>query len=227
MMRFNHNRTTAATRVLALVAVVVALLCFSITANACNFEWNTIQTGQSVNGEYTPFVALGELNQNAIYKLELIPTGGEIIVDVDTAVDYGSIWAMSDDGVNYEPFIFEGVPSQIYDSISDACEPVISTPYSINSANLRFMYADFTLYEQVEVRQQSVLGGLITTMFSAFSETIGGLADGVKDMFMNLLYEDPTASVLVLSDFAKFGFLMMGLSMALGLGYFIIRKIRG
>ena len=68
---------------------------------------------------------------------------------------------------------------------------------------------------------------IISTMFSGFSDTISGLATGVKDMFMNFLYVDPTAEVLVLSDFAKFGFVMAGLSMALGLGYFIIRKIRG
>lgn len=70
------------------------------------------------------------------------------------------------------------------------------------------------------------MGELITTMFSGFGETITGLATGVKDMFMNLIYTDPTAEVLVLSDFAKFGFVLAGLSMALGLGYFIIRKIR-
>ena len=64
-------------------------------------------------------------------------------------------------------------------------------------------------------------------MFSGFTDTIGGLAGGVKDMFMNILYVDPSASELVLSDFAKFGFLMGGLTMALGLGYFIIRKVRG
>ena len=71
------------------------------------------------------------------------------------------------------------------------------------------------------------MGELITTMFSGFTNTITGLSTGVKDMFMNLLYEDPTATTLVLSDFAKFGFVMAGLSMALGLGYFVIRKIRG
>ena len=71
------------------------------------------------------------------------------------------------------------------------------------------------------------MGELITEMFSTFSTTISGLAGGVKDMFMNILYVDPQASELVLSDFAKFGFVMAGLSLALGLGYFIIRKIRG
>ena len=70
------------------------------------------------------------------------------------------------------------------------------------------------------------MGELITEMFSTFSTTISGLAGGVKDMFMNLLYVDPAAETLVLSDFAKFGFVMAGLSLALGLGYFIIRKIR-
>lgn len=70
------------------------------------------------------------------------------------------------------------------------------------------------------------MGELITEMFSTFSTTISGLASGVKDMFMNILYVDPNASTLVLSDFAKFGFVMAGLSLALGLGYFIIRKIR-
>lgn len=71
------------------------------------------------------------------------------------------------------------------------------------------------------------MGELITEMFSTFSTTITGLATGIKDMFMNLIYVDPTAQTLVLSDFAKFGFIMAGLSMALGLGYVIIRKIRG
>ena len=71
------------------------------------------------------------------------------------------------------------------------------------------------------------MGELITVMFENFSTTITGIATGVKDMFMNILYVDPSASELVLSEFAKFGFAMAGLSMALGLGYFIIRKIRG
>ena len=71
------------------------------------------------------------------------------------------------------------------------------------------------------------MGELITSMFSSFSDVISGLAGGVKDMFMEMLYVDPLAETLVLSDFAKFGFVMAGLSLALGLGYFIIRKIRG
>lgn len=70
------------------------------------------------------------------------------------------------------------------------------------------------------------MGSLIQTMFSGVTETVQGLASGVKDMFLNLIYEDPAASEKVVSEFAEFSFLLMGVSLALGLGYFIIRKIR-
>lgn len=70
------------------------------------------------------------------------------------------------------------------------------------------------------------MGELITTMFSGVTDTITGLGTAIKDMFMNLLFVDPSASDLVLSEFAKFSFLLMGVSLALGLGYFIINKIR-
>lgn len=67
---------------------------------------------------------------------------------------------------------------------------------------------------------------LITTMFSGVSQSVTGLASAIKDMFLNILYVDPEAEVLVLSEFAKFSFLFMGVSLAFGLGYFILRKIR-
>lgn len=70
------------------------------------------------------------------------------------------------------------------------------------------------------------MGSLIQTMFSGVTETVQGLASGIKEMFLNLIYENPTASEKVVSEFAEFSFLLMGVSLALGLGYFIIRKIR-
>lgn len=70
------------------------------------------------------------------------------------------------------------------------------------------------------------MGSLIQTMFSGVTETVEGLASGVKQMFLHLIYEDPSASEKVVSEFAEFSFLLMGVSLALGLGYFIIRKIR-
>lgn len=65
---------------------------------------------------------------------------------------------------------------------------------------------------------------LVGEMFTSFRTVIDGLTDGIKGMFNNILWVDGTASS-GLSHFAKFGFAMAGLSLALGLGYVIISKI--
>lgn len=70
------------------------------------------------------------------------------------------------------------------------------------------------------------MGTLITEIFTGFSEAIKGIAGGIKDAFMNILYVDPSAEALVISDFAKFGFVMLGLSLAIGLVYGAVRLIR-
>lgn len=70
------------------------------------------------------------------------------------------------------------------------------------------------------------MSDLITTLFSGFTETIKGLGSGIKEAFMNVLYVDPTATNPVISDVAKFGFLVAGLSMAVGLVYGAVRLIR-
>ncbi len=70
------------------------------------------------------------------------------------------------------------------------------------------------------------MGELIRELFSGFTTTIEGLGNGIKTAFMQLLYADPTAESLVLSDVAKFGFVMIGLSMAVGLVYFLFGLIR-
>lgn len=86
-----------------------------------------------------------------------------------------------------------------------------------------FAVSDVKLYVTYTVEQES--DGLIKTMFSGFGETINGLTNGIKSLFVNILYVDGT-SASGLSHFAKFGFLMGGLTMALGLGYVIINKLR-
>lgn len=70
------------------------------------------------------------------------------------------------------------------------------------------------------------MGELISELFSGFTTAIEGLGEGIKSAFMQLLYADPTAETLVLYDVAKFGFVMIGLSMAIGLVYFMFRLIR-
>lgn len=67
---------------------------------------------------------------------------------------------------------------------------------------------------------------LITTLFSSFTEAMKGMGSGIKDAFLNVLYVNPTAETLVVSDFAKFMFLTAGLAMAIGLIYGAVRLIR-
>lgn len=67
---------------------------------------------------------------------------------------------------------------------------------------------------------------LITTMFSTVSTTATGLGSGIKEMFLNLIWENPTAAERVLSDFSKFSFMMLGVGLVLGLGYVTLRALR-
>lgn len=98
--------------------------------------------------------------------------------------------------------------------------PYLDVPLKLSGvtsvSNVR-LYVTYT----VEIMSE----GLIQTMFGGFGETINGLTNGIKSMFVNILYVDGT-SASGLSHFAKFGFLMGGLTMALGLGYVIINKLR-
>jgi hypothetical protein len=72
-----------------------------------------------------------------------------------------------------------------------------------------------------------VLSDLLNEIWTAFDSTIKGLSGGIKDAFLEIVYEDPAATTKVLSDFGKFGFLMIGLSLAVGLVYGAVRMIRG
>lgn len=68
---------------------------------------------------------------------------------------------------------------------------------------------------------------LINQIFTGFTDAIKGIASGLKDSFEQIIYVDPSATEKVLSDFAKFSFIMMGLSLAFSIVFLIVRKIRG
>lgn len=68
---------------------------------------------------------------------------------------------------------------------------------------------------------------LINQIFTGFTDAIKGIAGGLKNAFEHIIYVDPLASEKVLSDFAKFAFIMMGLSLAFSIVFLIVRKIRG
>lgn len=68
---------------------------------------------------------------------------------------------------------------------------------------------------------------LINQIFTGFTDAIKGIASGLKNAFEQIIYVDPSATEKVLSDFAKFSFIMMGLSLAFSVVFLIVRKIRG
>ena len=70
------------------------------------------------------------------------------------------------------------------------------------------------------------MGELITTMFQGFTSIIPAIMGALKDGFEELIYVDPSATTPVISNFAKFGFLMAGLGLGLGLTYFVVNLIR-
>lgn len=68
---------------------------------------------------------------------------------------------------------------------------------------------------------------LINQIFTGFTDAIKGIASGLKNAFEQIIYVDPSATEKVLSDFAKFSFIMLGLSLAFSVVFLIVRKIRG
>lgn len=71
------------------------------------------------------------------------------------------------------------------------------------------------------------MGDIVSKIFTGFTQTITNLASGVKDAFVNILYENPEAETKVLSSVAEFGLVFLGISMAIGLVYGAIRLVRG
>ena len=71
------------------------------------------------------------------------------------------------------------------------------------------------------------MGDIVAKIFTGFTQTITNLATGIKDAFLNILYENPEAETKVLSSVAEFGLVFLGISMAIGLVYGAIRMVKG
>ena len=71
------------------------------------------------------------------------------------------------------------------------------------------------------------MGEMVKHIFSSFTDVIGGLAGGIKNSFMHILYADPEAEVKVLSDFTQFCLIMGGVTLATGLVMGAFRFIKG
>lgn len=63
---------------------------------------------------------------------------------------------------------------------------------------------------------------LLQTMLSVLGDCITALMTAIKDGFMSLVFVDPSAATLEVSAVGIWLFVMLGLSLALSLGYYII-----
>lgn len=70
------------------------------------------------------------------------------------------------------------------------------------------------------------MSGLITEIFSSFTTVIKGLAGGLKDAFMELIYVDAAATDPQFSPLVLFVFTMAGLGLASGILYKIFSMVR-
>ena len=67
---------------------------------------------------------------------------------------------------------------------------------------------------------------LITTMFQNFKTIVTNSATALKDCFANLVWDDPTATTKKLSDLIQFVFLMMGITIGIGIVYKVLSLVR-
>ena len=69
------------------------------------------------------------------------------------------------------------------------------------------------------------MGEIITSITDAFSGIITGLSDAIKSAVSALIF-DTNGNTQTISNFAKFAFTLMGLGMAVGVVYLIVRWVR-
>lgn len=69
------------------------------------------------------------------------------------------------------------------------------------------------------------MGEIITSITEAFSGIVTGLTSAIRDSVNGLIFEG-TGDTQTLSGFAKFAFTLMGLGMAVGVVYLIVRWVR-
>lgn len=71
---------------------------------------------------------------------------------------------------------------------------------------------------------------MIQSLISAFTAGISALVSEIptalKQGFTNLIFEDPTATTPVLSNFATFGLVFAGIALGAGLLYLVVNMVR-
>ena len=67
---------------------------------------------------------------------------------------------------------------------------------------------------------------LITAMSTGITAWLQILPDAIKSVFLNLIYEDPTATTPVVSQFAYFIFAFLGVAIVSGIVWFVLHLVK-
>lgn len=67
---------------------------------------------------------------------------------------------------------------------------------------------------------------LITAMGTGITEWLQILPNAIKNVFLNLIYVDPTAETKTVSEFAYFIFAFLGVAIVSGVVWFVLHMIK-
>ena len=70
------------------------------------------------------------------------------------------------------------------------------------------------------------IGSIFENVTEGVTKTIKTIVDAIKSIFLNLIYEDPSAEVKVVSEFAIFLFVLLGISVGVGLVWLVLSLIK-
>lgn len=70
------------------------------------------------------------------------------------------------------------------------------------------------------------MADVISSLFSGMTSTIAAITGALKEAFVNLLYIDPAAATLEISPLATFIFVLVGVSLAVSIVYYVLGRFR-
>ena len=82
------------------------------------------------------------------------------------------------------------------------------------------------LYVKATMAASDFVSGIFENMTEGVTKTIKTIVDAIKSIFLNLIYEDPAAETKVVSQLAIFLFVMLGVSVGVGLVWLVLSLIK-
>ena len=202
----------------AVAFIAIALIVCGLCVLPCSaYEMTPVLPDD--NGRYAP---LSELGENTVVELKIdgleiygAPNNENWVAWFDDYYYFGTIEKLRNEKY-YDC-------AEKHNHVTNGCYEWELFPEEMIDGDFYVVGLEYGTFE-LNIVKGGNQSDLVTDMFSSFCSSVDGLTNGIKNMCNNMLWVDGT-SQNGLSHFAKFGFVMAGLSLALGLGYVIISKV--